>query len=152
MLLDWTQLGYWRFNIELGTVEAFNWFTTEQFSQVVELSTLSQSRTCTLLCIVMFSQLSADSCHYSSRGLLLEREEKQIGLKGDHLTMSAVMIQPSHAQPVASCEIGTCPGLCNLMLTDASAIQSVLLSDFPATSGRRTVIQMGTSPHREQSD
>jgi len=31
-----------------------------------------------------------------------------------------------------------------LMLTDASAIQSVLLSDFPATSGRRTVIQMGT--------
>jgi len=22
MLLDWTQLGYWRFNIELGTVEA----------------------------------------------------------------------------------------------------------------------------------
>ncbi|XWK87980.1 MAG: cytochrome b N-terminal domain-containing protein [Phormidium sp.] len=22
MLLDWTQLGYWRFNIELGTIEA----------------------------------------------------------------------------------------------------------------------------------
>jgi len=76
MLLDWTQLGYWRFNIELGTVEAIPLMVhnCEQFSQVVELSTLSQSRTCTL-CIVMFSQLER-SCHYSSGRTCYRRERE----------------------------------------------------------------------------
>jgi len=79
MLLDWTQLGYWRFNIELGTVEAIPLMVhnCEQFSQVVELSTLSQSRTCTL-CIVMFSQLELILAIIHLGGLLLQERRSRL--------------------------------------------------------------------------
>lgn len=88
MLLDWTQLGYWRFNIELGTVEAIPLIGSQLRAILTgggAINTLTVAHLYTLHSYVLsIGALILAIIHLG--GLLLqEREEKQIGLKGDHL-------------------------------------------------------------------
>ncbi len=87
MLLDWTQLGYWRFNIELGTLEAIP-IIGSQLRAILTgggaINTLTVAHLYTMHSYVLSIEALILAVIHLGGLLLQEREEKQIILKREH--------------------------------------------------------------------
>lgn len=87
MLLDWTQLGYWRFNIELGTVEAIPLIGSQLRAILTgggAINTLTVAHLYTLHSYVLSIEALILAVIHLGGLLLQEKEEKQIILNRDH--------------------------------------------------------------------
>lgn len=87
MLLDWTQLGYWRFSIELGSIEAIP-FIGSLLREIITggaINTLTVQHLYTLHSYILsIGAITLAIIHLA--GLLLqEQEEKQIGIDSTNL-------------------------------------------------------------------
>lgn len=87
MLLDWTQLGYWRFSIELGSIEAIP-FIGSLLREIITggaINTLTVQHLYTLHSYILsIGAITLGIIHLA--GLLLqEQEEKQMGIDSTNL-------------------------------------------------------------------
>lgn len=87
MLLDWTQLGYWRFSIELGSIEAIP-FIGSLLREIITggaINTLTVQHLYTLHSYILsIGAITLAIIHLA--GLLLqEQEEKQMGIDSTNL-------------------------------------------------------------------
>ena len=88
MLLDWTQLGYWRFSIELGSIEAIP-FIGSLLREIITgggaINTLTVQHLYTLHSYVLSIGAVTLAIIHLGGLLLQEQEEKQIGINSTNL-------------------------------------------------------------------
>lgn len=86
MLLDWTQLGYWRFKIELGTIETLP-LIGSQLREIITgggaVNTLTVAHLYTLHSYVLSNAALILAIIHLGGLLLQEKEEKQTGMESD---------------------------------------------------------------------
>ncbi len=86
MLLDWTQLSYWRFKIELGTIEAIP-LIGSQLREIITgggaVNTLTVQHLYTLHSYILSIGAIILAIIHLGGLLLQEREQKQMGMESD---------------------------------------------------------------------
>lgn len=84
MLLDWSQIGYWRFTIELGTIEAIP-FIGSQLREIITgggaINTMTVQHLYTIHSYVLSGGALILAIIHLGGLLLQEREEKQINIE-----------------------------------------------------------------------
>lgn len=87
MLLDWTQLGYWRFSIELGSIEAIP-FIGSLLREIITggaINTLTVQHLYTLHSYILSIGAVTLAIIHLGGLLLQEQEEKQMGIDSTNL-------------------------------------------------------------------